>query len=356
MRTAFFWLYCTRQSGKLPLRERPKLSRRFSKNLACLGCLDMAQNTGFPRYGWVRPAWIFVSLAAAQLWLAPVSPTWAADDDVRPHRIRIEYEPPTSPALVPYYQLAKQRKALEKVQELFSPLRLPDEIIVRTKECGVSNAWYQRPAVTLCYEYLRDIIDMAPQEASRDGITPADAVLGQFLFTASHEMGHAVFDFLDVPIMGRPEDAADYFAIYILLKIGKKDARKLIEGASYMYKDYVGRPVVTVPLTAFADIHGSPMQRFYDLLCIGYGSDAELLSGLMEFLPKERVPNCKVEFGEVNFAFQKLIEPHVDQNVKAQILSQNWVPEDNAPPPRLTDVPPSKRGTVPEEGSQQSLK
>jgi hypothetical protein len=318
--------------------------------------MAQAHKTGSLRSVWARAACILIGLAAGELALAPVSATWAADDEPRPNRVRIEYEPPTSPALVPYYQLAMQRKALEKVQELFSPLMLPDEIVVRTKECGVNNAWYQRPAVTLCYEYLRDIIDMAPKEASRDGITPADAVLGQFLFTASHEMGHAVFDFLDVPIMGRPEDAADYFAIYILLKIGKKDARKLIEGASYMYKEYVGRPVVTVPLTAFADIHGSPMQRFYDLLCIGYGSDPELLSGLMDYLPKERVPNCKVEYGEVNFAFQKLIEPHVDQNVKAQVLSQNWVPEDNAPPPRITDLPPSKRGTIPDDTPQQSLK
>jgi hypothetical protein len=249
-----------------------------------------------------------------------------------------------------------QRKALEKVQELFSPLMLPEDIVVRAKECGVSNAWYQRPAVTLCYEYLRDIIDMAPKEASRDGITPADAVLGQFLFTASHEMGHAVFDFLDIPIFGRPEDAADRFAIYILLKIGKKDARKLIEGASFMYKDYVGRPVVTVPLTAFADIHGSPMQRFYDLLCIGYGSDPDLLAGLMEYLPKERVADCKTEYGEVNFAFQKLIEPHVDQDVKKQVLSTSWVPEDNAPPPRISDLPASKRETVPGDATQQTLK
>jgi hypothetical protein len=83
---------------------------------------------------------------------------------------------------------------------------------------------------------------MAPKAPSRDGITPYDTVVGQFLFTAAHEMGHAVFDFLDVPIFGRPEDAADQFAAYILLRIGKQDARKLIEGAAYMYRDYIGRP------------------------------------------------------------------------------------------------------------------
>jgi hypothetical protein len=89
--------------------------------------------------------------------------------------------------------------------------------------------------VTICYEYARDILKMAPQETSPDGITPEDAVVGQFLYTAAHEMGHAVFDLLDIPLFGRPEDAADEFAAHVLLRIGKEDARKLVEGAAYAY-------------------------------------------------------------------------------------------------------------------------
>jgi hypothetical protein len=169
-------------------------------------------------------------------------------------------------------------------------------------------------------------------------------------------MGHAVFDLLDVPIFGRPEDAADQFAAYILLRIGKQDARRLIEGAAYMYKDYVGRPTVTVPVTAFADVHGAPMQRFYDLLCIGYGADSEMFAALVDYLPKARVPGCKTEYGEVNFAFQKLIEPHVDQNLKNEVLSKTWVPADNAPPPRLSDLPQAKQGGASPENVPQSLK
>ena len=98
---------------------------------------------------------------------------------------------------------------LEKVQEIFSPLRLPIYLTVRTKECGISNAWYRRPDITICYEYLRDIVAMAPKEMSPDGISPMDAIVGQFLFTAAHEMGYAVFDYLDIPLFGRPEDDAD---------------------------------------------------------------------------------------------------------------------------------------------------
>ena len=46
-------------------------------------------------------------------------------------------------------------------------------------------------------------------------------------------------------------------------------------GAAYGYKADVRNPKVTVPLHAFSDAHGAPMQRFYNLLCIAYGADQE---------------------------------------------------------------------------------
>jgi hypothetical protein len=100
--------------------------------------------------------------------------------------------------------------------------------------------------------------DAAPKETSPEGITPIDAIVGQFLYTASHEMGHAVFDLLNVPLFGTPENDADQFAAHVLMTIGKQDARRLIMGAAYMYKDYFKNPTITVPVTAFADIHGAP--------------------------------------------------------------------------------------------------
>jgi hypothetical protein len=273
-------------------------------------------------------------------------------DDYQANRIRIEYIPPENPDLRPLYDLIKQRQVLEGLQKLFSPLELPVELTIKTKECGVSNAWYSRPTLTLCYEYIRDLADAAPRDTSQGGITPLDAVAGQFLFTASHEMGHAVFDLLDVPLWGGTEQAADQFAAYILLRIGKQDASKLIEGAAYMYKQYVEHPDVTVPVTAFADIHGAPMQRLYNLLCISYGAEPDMFSDLVQrgFLPQARARSCRMEYDEVNFAFQKTIEPHVDQKLKAEVLSEDWVPSPNTSPPSLSDKPPGAQagGPIPQ--------
>ena len=175
-------------------------------------------------------------LSAISLVVMSPTPTTA---DVQTNRIRIEYFAPKNPALQPIYEMLKEHRTLEKLQELFSPFRLPIELTLRTGDCeGVSNAWYERPAVTVCYEYVNEILQSMLKETTA-GITPADAVIGQFFYVFAHEMGHAAFDIFQVPVFGNAEDAADQFAAYIMLQFGMNQARPLILGAEFAYRKYV---------------------------------------------------------------------------------------------------------------------
>ena len=106
----------------------------------------------FSEFRPTRIAWTAAYVALGGLALIPLSGAPAiADDDVQSRRIRIEYAPPKSPEIEPYYQLVMQRKALEKVQELLFLFMLLSEISVRITVCGISNAWYQRHSVSICY-------------------------------------------------------------------------------------------------------------------------------------------------------------------------------------------------------------
>jgi hypothetical protein len=241
-----------------------------------------------------------------------------------------------------------QHRPLEKFQEIFSPFRLPIELTLRVKDCdGISNAWYQRPVVTICYEYVTDIrksvtTDDTTEDTVFAGITSFDVMFGQLFYAVAHEMGHAMFDLLDVPIFGRAEDAADGFATYMMLNLGKQDAQRLILGAAYSYRNYVKNPRVCVPLIAFADAHGAPMQRYYNLLCIGYGADPQLFAGLIEkgYLPKDRADSCRIEYKEVYFAFSKVIAPHLDQELAKSVLDKTWLPCTTVPCTILPSPPP----------------
>ena len=274
--------------------------------------------------------------AIAQSAAARPSTQDVADEaqQARPNRIRFEYVPPQNPQLAQVYSQVKAGQALEKVQQLFSPFRLPIELTVKTIECGKSNAWYQRPVVTLCYEYLDEIWQSAPKQPGPAGVTPIDAVVGQFFYVVAHEFGHAIFDVLQVPSFGSAEDAADQFSTFIMLHLGKDDARRLISGAAYSYHNVVQDSAAIVPLQAFSDMHGMPAQRFFNLLCIAYGADPETFAHVVEqkYLPESRARDCKREYGEVAFAFKNLIGPHLDQELVQQTLHRQWLPPESAKP------------------------
>jgi hypothetical protein len=289
------------------------------------------------QYAQARSALLGASCLAVSIAVTALAAIPASADEARPNRIHIEYVPPKSPENQRLYEALKERRALEKMQEIFSPFRLSNDLNMRTFECGMVNAWYQRPTVTICYEYLADILTRMPKDTP-SGISPTDAMLGQFFYVVGHEMGHAMFDFLNVPLFGRPEDAADYFAAYVMLLFVKQDARRLIVGAAYTYRNAIQNPKVTSRLVAFSSQHGAPAQRFFNLMCLAFGADRDTFGDLIKigYLPEARSRGCRVEFGELNFAFRQLIQPHVDQELAKAVLQQSWLPAAEARP----DPPP----------------
>jgi hypothetical protein len=250
-----------------------------------------------------------------------------------PSWVSIIYDRPQNSAFQDLYDLLRERHALESIREILSPFRSPEALTIKAAECKAINAWYRRenfePTVTVCYELLKHILESLPNENNTDDIAPADAAVGQFLWVTLHEVGHAVFDILDVPIFGRSEDAADNFATYIMLQFGEGQAHRLIEGAAWAWRAYLGdykkNPVVPTRLNAFAGDHGLPQERFYNLLCLAYGADQVGFADLENYLPQTRAPHCSFEYGMLVRAFEKQITPHVDQEMARRVLDTNWL-------------------------------
>jgi hypothetical protein len=241
-------------------------------------------------------------------------------------RIQISYTAPKNPAHEPILKLLRERQVLEKFKGLLSPLRLPRPLLLKVEGCdGESNAWYEDDAVTVCYEYLDDILLTAPKETTPAGVTRVDAIMGPTLEVFLHEVGHAVFDYLSVPILGREEDAADQFAAYVLLQFAESDARRLIYGVAYTYNVDASKP--STKKNPFADEHGLPAQRFYNVLCMAYGADSKLFADLVDkgYLPKERAEGCADEYDQVLRALNKLIGPAIDQGRAKQVRARQWL-------------------------------
>ena len=291
----------------------------------------------------MRPAlqWVAVLLVAAAFGVSSAGAAFA-EEKMTAGRILIEYVPPKNPEHEQLYLQLMERTSLEKIQAIFMPFRLPMDVKIRTVGCdGVSNAWYQPidgvPTVTVCYEFLQSLWQRLPMMVTNNGTTPTDALVGQMLFVFAHEFGHLVFDVYGVPIFGHEEDAADNFATFIMLHF-REDAPRLIMGAAWAYnsfiKDIEQNPRASVPLLAFSSNHGQPEERFFNMQCMAYGSDAKLFAGLVKrgFLPDSRAKDCKYEYDVMKFAFDKEIMPHIDKAMADKVLAKDWFA--SAAPPR----------------------
>jgi hypothetical protein len=268
------------------------------------------------------PAAIAVALAA--------TPADAAR--LKPDRIDIQYVAPKSAAHQKLFEVAKERRLLEKVRTLLSPLRLPRRLLFKLEGCdGESNAWYEDGAVTVCYEFLDEISHNAPLETTPAGVSPIDAVLGPVVDVFLHETGHAIFELLKIPVFGREEDAADFFSVYLMLQLGKDESRRLVAGTAYQYKNELKE---TWTLPKFANEHSTPAQRFFNVLCLAYGADQENFKAVIDkdFLPKERAEFCQAEYGQIAYAFDRLVRPYVDAKL-ARKAHHTWLPPVTARPP-----------------------
>lgn len=268
------------------------------------------------------------------LMLAAAPRFAAASEAMHTDSIDIQYAEPASPDMKPVYEMVKNARVLEKLQGMLEPLRLPRRLLLKTTSChGDADAWYEKAVVTVCYEFLDDIWKNVPGKTTRRGVTPMDAMVGPVMDTFLHEVGHAVFDLWKVPVLGREEDAADFFSAYLMLKFDQDDARRLIMGAAYQYRDDIRKQHVSLPVTKFADVHGLPAQRFFNVLCMAYGSREPSFADLVEkgYLPAARAKDCRDEYKQMAYAFEKLLSPHIAPGFREELLLHQLPPADQEP-------------------------
>ncbi|MBK9088262.1 MAG: hypothetical protein IPL90_04110 [Holophagales bacterium] len=266
-----------------------------------------------------RGALLLLAIASVSCRVAPKSQ--AEPPAPAPPPVRIEYLKPTDRAHQVLFEDMRDRRVLEQLAEVLAVVRLPRPLTLRFAGCdGTSNAWYEPEdgSVTFCYEYLADLRKAAV--AGKPGrVTLQEAIDGPTVFVLLHETGHAVFDLLDVPILGREEDAADAFAAITLLRLGKGVALRMLRGAAWSY--FHEAHSRKMDESDYADVHGLDSQRYYNILCMAYGSDPDYFAAAVKDgrLPPERAEGCVDEYLQAVFAMQKLVAPAVDRTAMERL-------------------------------------
>jgi Putative metallopeptidase len=257
------------------------------------------------------------------------------------HKIAIAYEKPKNPAHEGLRDLLIEARVLEQVQEILNSFRLPKALPISIEGCdGESDAryLYDEERIKVCYEYIEQIWKDVPADTTAAGVAPIDTIVGPLADLFFHEFGHALIDLHQIPVLGREEFAADTISAMLMLRLGKDKARRLILGAAYWYTDDL-ETTVTLKPSELSSVHGTPHQRYFNLLCIAYGSNQEMFGDLVEkgYLPEERAVDCESEFQQAAQAFNILIRPHMDETLAREAFDKRWMPDVNLRPPHLPE-------------------
>jgi hypothetical protein len=245
--------------------------------------------------------------------------------------IVIAYVPPAQDYLKPVYERLKNRKVLEQLRDFLSPLRLPVTLKITLLQCDDSNAFWDGRAegLKICYEYVDWVERLAPTQTTPEGFTPQDVIAGEFVDVTLHEMGHAVFDLFDVPVLGGQEDAADQIAGFMMLQFGQDVALRTISGTAYAYQQQAKQQ--NLSRTSFADEHETDEQRMYNFLCLAYGAQPTTFQRFVDsnLLPAKRAANCAHEYRQAQRAFMKTMMPHVDQELMRKVQAMQMLRPDD---------------------------
>lgn len=280
----------------------------------------------------------FALTLAAAVGAAALSWTATARAQERGDKIAIEYVEPRDPAFQPILRDLRDRRVLEELREFLSPLRLPKTLAIRVEQCDQPIRRYEPGSpVSICYEYIANLVQLAvkiPRQARTPrGVSRGDAIAGAFIQTVLQQTSSAVFDMLQIPVWGREQDAADKLAAYLMLQFGSETARRVLNGAAYFFeasdRTWTG--------SDFSDVRSPEAQRFYNYLCIAYGSDprtfrdfvkGDVPSGgtrRIDLLPERRADRCAREYGDFQWAFSSQILPHVDRALLSKVRSTDWL-------------------------------
>jgi hypothetical protein len=172
-------------------------------------------------------------------------------------------------------------------------------------------------------EFEASIVALAGRLANEPrlrGLSPqkrqerVEFVVGNMIFVAAHELGHAVVSELDLPVLAREEDTADVYAIMKALRVVATEfATRMLVRATKAWFLSAQRDRRDGETPTYYQRHGLDEQRAYHIVCLMVGSDPIKFKELADEhkLPEERRRSCGWDYDTAARSWEKVMAPHL---------------------------------------------
>jgi len=224
-------------------------------------------------------------------------------------RFIVQFAPPRNADERFLVQLLRAAQLPQVFAELGKHLILPRNITIRVQG-GPNGPDYNPRTRTIILNHPFSALVLNVFEEEYPKITPHR--LGELFaeleyFVLFHEVGHALVDQWDLPVVGREEDAVDAFSTIFMTEF-VNEGDFALAGADFFY--YLAN-THKLSEVDFADEHSFGKQRAYSIACWVYGSNTARYGFLRTVLPAERRVRCPDEYRLLKKAWFSLLRPHV---------------------------------------------
>src|SRR5215471_13717641 len=137
-------------------------------------------------------------------------------------------------------------------------------------------------------------------------------VIGNILFAMLHELGHVAIVEMELPVVGKEEDAADSFAAVRLIRLGSEFSHRVLVEAAKGWFLSVRRDKASGDEVDFYDTHGLDQQRAYQIVCFMVGADPVQFKDLAKEtkLPEDRQKSCAGDYSKALASWELVLNPH----------------------------------------------
>ena len=144
-----------------------------------------------------------------------------------------------------------------------------------------------------------------------DDAEAARFVASTFVSTFYHEFGHALVDVLDLPVLGREEDAVDSLSNILLHYMHEGD-----DALDIVWDNAISWALLQAAEDAeggdwdFSGAHSLTPQRFEQFLCEMVGADPEARDELAKWaeFDADRVDQCQYSFQQIDYDWGRVLE------------------------------------------------
>jgi Putative metallopeptidase len=140
------------------------------------------------------------------------------------------------------------------------------------------------------------------------------------LFVLYHESAHLLVDQLQLPVLGKEEDAADNMASWVLLNKHTEDADRAIADAARGWQLSGVAYGTQFEAADFYDQHSLNQQRAYAIVCLMVGSDDKQFAPVAKQydIPNDRQDSCYFDYKTLDRSMSAVLQPYMRKNGKGQ--------------------------------------